>query len=332
MDDNIKSVKRCIPTDDFFYIIRIDMNINGFISDFEVLDTNLLESISYDDCIVKSISFCHVKNRISVLKCRIATKDLLKAYSFIDNKLKPMIIKSLVLIEGITDLSIEDNIKCVIEDEEEAIKKGFPIIPYDKKYLELVVKTPNIEENKFKSAMRNFIKNNSKFDNSLFWMYVSYSIIGTSEVKNNFDYISQYRLLWTAFNSFYSKLYIGESDRKSVEAFATKKYVIEYFTKLISSHDTYKLLKTLSCEKLILKGNNNVSEKLKQSMEMEVKNYNEISLNGVLCLYAVRNAIIHGYAEKEVELCRTAFEVLNPLIKLSIISEINSVRQQNQSL
>lgn len=195
MDDNIKSVKRCIPTDDFFYIIRMDMNIEGFISDFEILDTNLLESISHEDCILKSISFSHVKNRISVLKCKIATKDLLKAYSFFDDKLKPMIIKSLVLIEGVTDLSIEDNIKCVIENEEEAVRRGFPIIPYDKKYLELVVKTPNVEENKFKSAMRNVIKSNYKFNNSLFWMYVSYSIIGTSEVKNNFDYISQYSVL-----------------------------------------------------------------------------------------------------------------------------------------
>lgn len=106
-----------------------------------------------------------------------------------------------------------------------------------------------------------------------------------------------------------------------MEKFAAKEYVIQYFTDLISSHITYKLVETLSCKNLVLRKNNNVSEKLKQSME--VKNYNEISFNTVLCLYAVRNSIIHGYAEKEVELCRTAFEILNPLLKLSIISEIS---------
>lgn len=141
-------------------------------------------------------------------------------------------------------------------------------------------------------------------------MYVSYSIIGTSEVKNKFDYISQYSILWTAFNAFYAK-----------------EYVIQYFTDIISSHITYKLLETLSCKSLVLRKNNNVSEKLKQSME--IKNYNEIAFNAVLCLYAVRNAIIHSYAEKEIELCRTAFEILNPLIKLSIISEINSESGNN---
>ncbi|MBU3170212.1 hypothetical protein [Clostridium estertheticum] len=324
MRDAIVSTREKVDNKNFLYIVGVDMIISGCKLDFKIKDIGLLKSISDDDCAITSICFYSLKEGKSVLKCKIATKNLFKAYKFIDYKLKSTIIKTLITIKNIKDLSIEDNINCVIENIKEAKKQGVIIIQYGSKYLSLVVKIPNVEENEFEAAMRKVIENNCEFENVLFWMYNSYSLANINEGKTNFDYISQYSLLWTAFNALYSKLYPELGDRKSVEEFAAEQYVINYFEILFSSYDTYQLLKQLSLQELTLRGKKNilenVSEKLKKSLE--AKDNNQIALNGMLCLYAVRNAIIHGTAVKEVELCRIAFDVLNPLIKLNIINEM----------
>jgi hypothetical protein len=73
---------------------------------------------------------------------------------------------------------------------------------------------------------------------------------------------------------------------------------------------------------LILKDNNDVSEKLKKSLE--TKDTNQFALNGIIWLYVLRDVIIHGSAVKEVDLCRTVFNILKPLIKLIITNEMGS--------
>ncbi|WP_039655913.1 hypothetical protein [Clostridium tyrobutyricum] len=312
--------KNTIP-DDFFYIVKVNIDISGCELDFEILDKEILQSISCKDCEIKNIDFKYKIKGKSVFECRIYTKNLLKTYNFVDYELRPLIIKTLLLTKNVKGLLVDTNIKYTIENQKEAKERNISIIPYSGKYLQLVVKPSKVEENEFRNAVKEVSKNSLKFEDSLFWMCVSYSIIGESDSMDKFDFISQYSILWTAFNSFYSKIYPDKSDRTSVKAIASKKYVIEYFNKLLNSYDTYELLKKLSCEKLVLRGNDDVSEKLKKSLKD--KDYEQIALNAVLCLYAVRNAIVHGDVKQELDLCRLAFKILNPLLKLSIINEIN---------
>ncbi|PRR85249.1 hypothetical protein [Clostridium luticellarii] len=320
MDNESISEKKSKIPDDFFYIVKVNMDISGCKLNFKISDRDLLQLISCDDCMVKSICFDYKGGRKSVLECIISTKDLLKTYAFITYELKLLIIKTLLLIKNVKDLSIDDNISCAIENEKEAVERDIPIIPYSEKYLELVVEPANIKENEFTYIMKSFIKNYYRFDDSLFWMYVSYSVIGKSNVKNKFDFISQYSILWTAFNAFYSKIYPDKRDREAVEAIAKEEYVKEYFSCILKSPDKCKLLKEFCGETVVLRKDNNVSKKLEESMEK--MDYDGIALNAVLCLYAIRNAVVHGYAKKESKLCRDAFEILNPLIKLSIINKV----------
>ncbi|WP_278381705.1 hypothetical protein [Clostridium tyrobutyricum] len=312
--------KNIIP-DDFFYIVKVNIDISGCELDFAILDKEILQSISCEDCEIKNIDFKYKSKGKSVFECRIYTKNLLKTYNFVDYELRPLIIKTLLLTKNVKGLSVDTNIKYIIENQKEAKERNISIIPYSGKYLQLVVKPSKVEENEFRNAIKEVSKNSLKFEDSLFWMCVSYSIIGESDSMDKFDFISQYSILWTAFNAFYSKIYPNKSDRKSVEAIASKRYVIEYFTRMVHSDDICKLLEELSCKKLVLRGNYKVSEKLKESMEQ--KDYEQIAINAVLCLYSVRNAIVHGNAKQELELCRLAFKILNPLLKLSIINEIN---------
>ena len=312
--------KNIIP-DDFFYIVKVNIDISGCELDFAILDKEILQSISCEDCEIKNIDFKYKSKGKSVFECRIYTKNLLKTYNFVDYELRPLIIKTLLLTKNVKGLSVDTNIKYIIENQKEAKERNISIIPYSGKYLQLVVKPSKVEENEFRNAIKEVSKNSLKFEDSLFWMCVSYSIIGESDSMDKFDFISQYSILWTAFNAFYSKIYPNKSDRKSVEAIASKGYVIEYFNKMLDSYNTRKLLEKLFCQKLVLRENDKVSEKLKESMKQ--RDYEQIALNAVLCLYSVRNAIVHGNAEQELELCRLAFKILNPLLKLSIINEIN---------
>lgn len=243
MSEEIQRIKEHINSNEFLYIIGVDMIISGCKLDFEIKNKDLLKSISAEDCIITSICFRHVSTEKSALKCKICTTNLIKAYGFIDFKLKPMIIKTLIAMKNIKDLTIEDNIDCVIENKQEAIKQGAHIITYGSKYMRLVVKIPDIEENQFENAMRKMLKSNCEFDNVLFWMHTSYSVTDISKGKTRYDHIYQYSLLWTAFNALYSKLYHSLGDKKSVEKFDTREYVVDYFEDLLNSHDTYELLK-----------------------------------------------------------------------------------------
>lgn len=264
------------------YHIGFIMNIIGCNLSFSIEDSELLKLISKDDVKINDLEFSKCEDN-SILSGSIYVTNPGIGYDFILFELKDLIIKALVIIPGIEDLRIKDNVQFSILNEKEILDANYPIITCPSKFMVIEPKTPSVSKADFEDSLRTICASNDKFNNTTFWQYISYSVTDVEKGKTKFDIISQYRLLWTSFNSLYSMLCPGKTERKSLEEYTNKNYVVEYFKKAMNDHLTYKYFERLIKGDLTLRyGKENISDKLRDSIEE--KNYKEISKNIILCL------------------------------------------------
>lgn len=309
------------------YNIDFEMIILGCKLNFSITDNKLLELMSQDKIEIKKIRFSKDKNG-SVLSGSFSTIEPIEGYNYILFGFKALIINILVTIYGIENLRIEDDVQFNIINKEELKAANQPIIPCGSRFMVISPEVPEVSKDNFEDRLRSVSLIQDKFYNTALWQYIAYSVTDLGKGKTIFDIISQYRLLWTAFNSLYGELCPERTERLSLEVYSGKSYVIEFFKSMMGCYSDYENLKRLVNGNLFLRyGKENVSLKLEESIKNQ--DYKSISKYCILCLYAIRNPIIHGTAEGEQNLCRVGFAILNPLIKESLKREMVSQSKSN---
>ncbi|WP_375200693.1 hypothetical protein [Bacillus sp. RS11] len=140
---------------------------------------------------------------------------------------------------------------------------------------------------------------------------------------NIFDYIQRFRLVWSAFNSIYQINNTGGGDKKDVEDYSQKPHVVNFFKN--NFNQLLVDLEVLSEAQLKDKKNTDISELLKTAISD--KNYEQVSLYTLLCIYVIRNTALHGKVEQndELSLSRKAFSILTPIVTSSILEEIKTL-------
>lgn len=322
---------------DIKYHIGFKMKIFGCKLNFEIKEKKLLELLSKGNCKVVELKFTENEDG-SILTGSILAKGnmqkhieegCIKGYSFILYELKSSIIKTLVMMDDIEDLKIDDDIEIFIKNEKELKMANIKVIPYSDKFAILRPKLPSISKVDFLKGIKNLYIAERDFEKAMLWQYISYHVTDIKKGKGRYDIISQFRLLWTAFNSIYNVLYPDSRDRKAVEKYSQKVYVIKYFKENLNNLWFYEILRDFANSNLTLKGRDGeVSQKLKKYLEIE--DYKSISKYSLLCLYSIRNGIMHGSADKEMSLCRAGFKILNSLIKHCINQELLVKAKENK--
>lgn len=306
------------------YHISFEMNIFGCNLELNISDKKYLELLSEEDLVIDKIKFVKECEGCK-LEGSLYTSQPQLAYYFVENKLKDLIIKVLVVCEDIKVLNIRDKVTFDIKNKDEIKKAGLPLIDNGSKYLSISPSIPYVSKDEFLNNLNHMELIEKKFDDALFWQYISYSVVDTNRGLTRHNMLSQYRLIWTAFNRIYKRLYPKLGERKSIEKYSEKRYVKEYFLDQFNNQGVNKYLVELSNGKLELlknygKDTIDISDKLREAMDN--KESEDISKYSMLCLYSIRNGTIHGDKTSDYHLWRVGFELLNPLLKISLRKEI----------
>ncbi len=293
------------------------MIINGCTMNFKIEDKDFLKTISDENAEILSLEFIskNEKDGIVLVKVKVKTKDYECFRTFIGN-LRANIIKTLITMD-ITDFSVDDKIDYKLENKKEIKRKGLPQKMCREIDCTFFIPFPKIKKVEFEDKFKTIWQSNRKLKDTMFWLYMTYSLRNTGKglIKN--EALLQYRLLWTGFNNLYALLYpeFSRNNRKCLEMFSQESYTVDCFKYLLSNSNYAENLNELAQAELKLKNKENVSQKLHESLNEN--NHKEISKNTLLCLYAIRNKVIHGSPMHET-LCRTAFNILTLLINRAL--------------
>lgn len=308
------------------YKLKFKFKIHGCEIREIIKDKDMLEFLSDEHNTVTEIFFICDENNTTFFSGEVESKDLFDGYRFISFNLKTKIIK-LLLLTDIDCLDFQDSCEIFIKNKEELKLSNKQIIPYYNLYGTVVPTAKYIDKENLKNAMKIIINVNKKYEEVLFWLYMANTVVNVDKGITQFDDIIRYRLLWTAFNSLYNircrnKKY--KSEKFKIEKFAREDFVLDYFKSMDADKRSclYDLVK--SHLYLSYKDKNvNISNKLENSLN---NNLNEdIAKYSLLCLYSLRNALLHGNSVNLLCLSRKAYILLKPLV-------INALFYFNQNI
>lgn len=280
-------------------------------------DKNILESLSDEHNIINEICFTCDRNKTTLFSGRVESEDILDGYRFILYDLRTKILKSLLLTD-IDFLEFQDNAEIIIENEKELRLHNKQIFPNYIMFGTIAPTIKCINKEVLKNAMETIINDNKIYEEVFFWLYMTDTVANIDEGITQFDNIIRYRLLWTAFNSLYNIRFRNKkykSEKFKIEEFAKEKFVLDYFRSIYD--DKRSCLYDLARSNLHLyykdkRRNVNISHELKNSLN---KNSNEdIAKYSLLCLYSIRNGLVHGNLGDVLYLSRKAYILLKPLI------------------
>lgn len=298
------------------YSLRFTYQIQGCSINALIDDDNILNMISDNNNVVKKIIFESNKKGTTMLTGHLISDNLKDAYVFILYRLRPIILKSIVLTE-VECLSFPDKPELNIENEEEIRQAKLPT-NQDNCYLfaKIIPNIPDVGKEEIQQNLHAVASNTCDvLEDSFYWAYLTNTVCDVEKGVLNHDSVKQFRLMWSAFNKLYNLKIKKGRERERIERFAESAIVFKFFDeqRKVQFYDYIKRLVDAQLYLRVSKDNINVSEQLK----IALRNYDkqEISKSILLCLYAVRNSLFHGEASKEIELSRVCIKILGPLVK-----------------
>lgn len=303
-------------------IFQFELRLFGFNLNKQ-LDAKQLEILSNADNKLIELTFKPDGDKATIICGKLESKDR-SGYMFIEFDLVEKLYVILGLSNSVQNLEVSGKPEVIILNRKDLLENGYREYELEKGYETglLCKKIGQINSEEFNTLVEFYQKKDdldaiykAAVEQSLFWMHVAYSVARDNPTINNFEFISKFRLIWTAFNPLFDILEKGEpSERKKLIAFADKSFVIEYI-----NSEVKPLLSQLANAELTLQ---TAKETLEVSKELNLALLNNdkaaIAKNSILCLYAIRNVNIHGDTSEGINLCRVGFEILNPLIKITI--------------
>lgn len=297
------------------YSLRFRCQIQGCSIDALIDDINILKMLSDNKNLLKRLCFKSDKKGTTILTGHLLSDNLKDAHVFILYRLRPIILKSIVLTE-VECLSFPDEFELKIENEEEIRQAGLPNCKNFGEFAVIKPSCPDVGKEEIQQNLRVVASNTcDELEDSLYWVYLTNTVCDFEKGMLSHDSVKQFRLMWSAFNRLYNLNSSKKitSERKRIEKFAGTAIALEFFDEQMKKIPFSYLIQNLVHAQLYLKDKENVSKQLQKALQSY--NIQEISKYLLLCLYAVRNSLFHGEAREEIELSRVCIKILSPLVK-----------------
>ena len=295
------------------YRLRFQFYIKGCIADGEFNDMSLLQELSDVSNEVTELKFypC-ADDKSSLFTGVVLSGDLTQGYGFITYKLRPAILKS-ILLSDVECLDFDDVPEITIENEEEMKAAGLSVSFNPPVPATLVPKCPTIHLQEMQDNLRVLLDASAEeVDDALFWIYMYVTTYSAENVFLAYDPPKQYQLLWSAFNAIY-KLYGGRGK------LASQPFMQQIIAQQMQRSDFLDGIRRLIESNLSLEYHGkkvDVSQQL--SLALKSGKSDKVAKHLIDCLYALRNSLIHGEAGPELGLARVGCLMLAPLVREAI--------------